>query len=258
MKRILSQVDLAKAFGKHQYQILDMNYREKILNHPLVRGLFTIGNYFVMVGNIKSMKIEFLGGNCKEISGYTEVEINKRQAEFLMSFAVPDDLHFNLEVVKIAIQYLQNRPENERDRIYVIYFYKARKKNGETMTIQHQSIPILFDAQKIPYVFTNIITDISHLGLANIPQSTLINRANGDIFHINPNSLKLIKHQDDFSMREKEIIRLLTKGLTSKQIANQINISYETARTHRKNILKKSGLNNTAQLIGYAFTQGLI
>jgi DNA-binding CsgD family transcriptional regulator len=161
-------------------------------------------------------------------------------------------------VVKIAIQYLQSRPVDERDQIYVIYFYRAHKKNKEMMTIEHQSIPILFDNRKIPYVFTNIFTEINHLGLTNIPQSTLINRANGDIFHINPDSLQLVKHQDDFSEREKEIIRFLAKGLTSKQIANQLNISYETARTHRKNILRKSGLNNTAQLIGYAITQALI
>jgi DNA-binding CsgD family transcriptional regulator len=258
MKHTLSQLDLAKAFGKHQYQIMDLNYREKILNHPLVKGLFTIGKYFVMVGNMKTMKIEYLGGDCKEITGFTESEINKRHAEFLMSFAIPEDLHFILEVVKIAIQYLQSRPVDERDQIYVIYFYRARKKKEELMTIEHQSIPILFDAKTIPYVFTNILTEISHLGLTNIPQSTLINRANGDIFHINPESLQLIKHQDEFSEREKEIIRYLAKGLTSKQIANQLHISYETARTHRKNILKKAGLINTAQLIGYAITQGLI
>lgn len=258
MRRKLTPLDLSKAFGKHQYQLIDANYREKILNHPLVKELFSIGNYFVLVANMKSMEIEFLGGKYQEITGYTEAEIKQRHAEFMMSFAIEPDLQFNLEVVKIAIQYLQKQPVDQRDFIYVTYFYKAYKKNGEVAVMQHQSVPILFDAQKIPYAFTNIITDVSHLGLANIPQATLINRANGDIFHLNPNSLSLIRKDFSYSDREIEIIRLLVKGLTSKEIAEQINISYETVRTHRKNILKKSGLNNTAQLIGLAISQGLV
>lgn len=258
MKERLTQIDLAKAYGKHSYQILDLNYREKILNHPLVQGLFTIGKYFVIVGNVKTWKTEFLGGDIEDITGFGYKEIKQREADFLMTFATQNHVSFLLEVVKLAIGYLQQRPIQERERIFAVYFFQARKKNGDIITIQQQSIPILFDANKFPYVFTNIITDITHLGLTKIPQATVINRAANEIFHVEPESLNLTKNREIFTEREKEILRLLVKGYSSKQIANQTGITFETARTHRKKILKKAGLRNTTQLVGYAVTNGLV
>jgi len=258
MKKTLNQIDLAKAYGKHNYHITDLNYREKIINHPIVQGLFTIGNYAVMVGNMKTWQTEYLSGDWIGITEYSESEIKKRGAEFLMNFVVEDAQAFNMEVVKLSIRYLQQRPVSERNKIFLVYFYQAQTKSGRRITIQHQSVPILFDDKMIPYIFTNIFTDVTHLGLTNIPQSTLINRSNGEVFHIQPDNIDLVSQHDLFSNREKQLIQLLIKGYTSKRIANELGISYETARTHRRNILKKANLKNTTQLVGYALTHGLI
>lgn len=60
------------------------------------------------------------------------------------------------------------------------------------------------------------------------------------------------------SPREKEIIRLLADGLTTKKIATKLFISPHTVETHRQNILLKLGLKNTAELIKYAIQKGLL
>jgi len=60
------------------------------------------------------------------------------------------------------------------------------------------------------------------------------------------------------SPREKEIIKLLTDGLTTKNIATKLFISPHTVETHRQNILLKSGLKNTAALVKYAIQKGLL
>ncbi len=51
------------------------------------------------------------------------------------------------------------------------------------------------------------------------------------------------------SPRELEIIDLVCKGMSSKEIAAQLYLSEHTILTHRKNISKKTGTNNTASLI---------
>ena len=61
----------------------------------------------------------------------------------------------------------------------------------------------------------------------------------------------------DLSVREMEIIKLLKKGLSSREIADQLHISTRTAEVHRHNILKKLHLKNTASLINYLNTNGL-
>ena len=54
------------------------------------------------------------------------------------------------------------------------------------------------------------------------------------------------------SKREMEIVSFISKGLTSQEIAEAINLSVFTINTHRRNILRKLNLKNTAMMVQYA------
>lgn len=58
--------------------------------------------------------------------------------------------------------------------------------------------------------------------------------------------------------RELEILKLIADGLTNEDIALALSLSRSTVNTHRKNILRKLQLKNTALLIRWACKQGLI
>jgi len=58
--------------------------------------------------------------------------------------------------------------------------------------------------------------------------------------------------------REQEIIKLLAYEYSTKEIANHLCISYETAKTHRKNIILKLAIKNVAGAIRVAFQKGII
>jgi DNA-binding NarL/FixJ family response regulator len=58
--------------------------------------------------------------------------------------------------------------------------------------------------------------------------------------------------------REKEILQLISEGLTSTEIGKQLFISPTTVDTHRKHLLEKFKVNNTAILIKQATQSGLI
>jgi len=57
--------------------------------------------------------------------------------------------------------------------------------------------------------------------------------------------------------REIEIIKLIVKSLTNKQIADELSISELTVNTHRKNAMRKLSIKNTAGLVKFAIEQGL-
>ena len=57
---------------------------------------------------------------------------------------------------------------------------------------------------------------------------------------------------------EVEIVKLITQGLTTKEIATQRKLSYHTIITHRKNIFRKLGISNSSELIMYAMRTGII
>lgn len=100
-----------------------------------------------------------------------------------------------------------------------------------------------FDA----YVLKNSGTDVLFYALEEMSR--------GNKF-IDPNLQKNSNHKDDnfakqlkLSTREKEILRLLIGGYNNKQIGERLFLSELTIKTHRKNIMKKMGAHNLADLL---------
>jgi DNA-binding NarL/FixJ family response regulator len=62
----------------------------------------------------------------------------------------------------------------------------------------------------------------------------------------------------NISERELEIIKLIAEGYTNVEIAEKLFLSPHTVNTHRKNILQKLGINNTAAIVMYAVKTNLV
>jgi DNA-binding NarL/FixJ family response regulator len=62
----------------------------------------------------------------------------------------------------------------------------------------------------------------------------------------------------NISDRELEIIKLIAEGYINKEIADKLFISNHTVNTHRKNIMQKLGINNTAGIVLFAVKEGLV
>lgn len=61
-----------------------------------------------------------------------------------------------------------------------------------------------------------------------------------------------------FTKREKEVLVLIAEGLTTPEIAEKLFISQLTVISHRKSLLDKTTSKNTAQLVQFCFTNGLL
>jgi two-component system response regulator NreC len=59
------------------------------------------------------------------------------------------------------------------------------------------------------------------------------------------------------SAREREVLQLLARGLSTKEIAGEINVSVKTVETHRKQLMDKLGIHSIALLTKYAIREGL-
>lgn len=57
--------------------------------------------------------------------------------------------------------------------------------------------------------------------------------------------------------REREVLQLMAEGKSSRQIADQLNISIKTVETHRMQIMHKLQIFNVAELTKYAIREGL-
>ncbi|HEY8937434.1 MAG TPA: response regulator transcription factor [Cyclobacteriaceae bacterium] len=63
---------------------------------------------------------------------------------------------------------------------------------------------------------------------------------------------------DDLTDREKQIVQLVCRELSSKQIAEKLFVSERTIENHRATIMKKLGVKNTIGLVHYAYQIGIM
>jgi two-component system response regulator NreC len=64
--------------------------------------------------------------------------------------------------------------------------------------------------------------------------------------------------ETDFSAREIEILQLIGQGLTNIEMADKLFISRRTVEGHRQNLIEKTGAKNTAVLMRFAYTSGIL
>lgn len=62
----------------------------------------------------------------------------------------------------------------------------------------------------------------------------------------------------ELTRRERELLKLITEGNTSAEIADKMNLGYETIRSYRKNLHSKLDVHNTAEMIKMAIENKLI
>lgn len=73
-----------------------------------------------------------------------------------------------------------------------------------------------------------------------------------------PQETSIAKPDTPLSARELEVLQLVAKGLSNRDISAQLFISEHTVKSHLKNILSKLHLENRVQLTSYAFQNGLM
>ena len=60
------------------------------------------------------------------------------------------------------------------------------------------------------------------------------------------------------SEREKEVLTLIAKGYSNKEIAEQLVISVKTVETHKGNLMEKLQMKTRPELVEYAVRKGLL
>ena len=79
-----------------------------------------------------------------------------------------------------------------------------------------------------------------------------------DVVQIAKGNAKVIFAADPLTSREREVLKLIAEGKSSKEIANLLFISVFTVNNHRASIMEKLDLNKATDLVKYAIRKGYI
>ncbi len=204
----------------------------------------------------------------------------------------------HISVVLADTQFLTNEALRSLLTPLYQAFYTVSTKSGLQQHLQKESISLiitddcLFDFNAISelgdlrknhpdtgiVILTNAITHFKIKELNNIGIRNIILKTDDaeEIFHAIDAALKGKKYYSDdvldillkrdgtledatiLTISEIEIVRMISSGLSTKEIAVKKHISFHTVMTHRKNIFRKLGVSSTPELLMYAIKAGLI
>ncbi|MDA9563817.1 response regulator transcription factor [Flavobacteriales bacterium] len=147
----------------------------------------------------------------------------------------------------------------------VISKFPAAKIIALTMHDQESYITKILKAGAMGYVLKNAGQDVLGEAINSVyAGKTYFSAGVSEIMmskYLKNPSKKFVSNSmtsiDDLTSREKEIIALIADELTNNEIADKLFISARTVDTHRRNLLQKLGVKNTAGLVKFALQNNL-
>ena len=67
-----------------------------------------------------------------------------------------------------------------------------------------------------------------------------------------------LEHRAQMTSREREVVQLLAEGKPMKEVANLLHLSTRTVAFHKYGVMRKLGLNSSAELVRLAVAEGLV
>lgn len=202
-----------------------IQWLESLLNH-VPAMLYTHQN------SIKT--VNWCNRYMEDVTGYTMAEMNSLGLEFFKRVMHPDD--FDLAVIA-----QQSFKENKNVFGGVLRFRKRGTDNW--CWLVGIAVPYTRDEQGN---VQEVICAFVDLTMA-MDTNDQLTEAMLDVMRR--------KHDDLISkltVREKDVLKMIVKGLNNKEIATELNLSRYTIETHRKNIRIKLKVHNTTELIALA------
>lgn len=213
--------------------------------------LTNFGSQFVYIFDFTRGEINYISPGIQKIFGYEPGEVN---LQFLYEKIHPNDRRGVAEATMDAVQGTIDNHMTSPGRLKFSVNYRFQKKDGSYLQVlRHQTIQQT-DEQGNILRTTGIIVELGHLPELNGVTGKMVDNESGKVIY----SRSYAGQDSIFSTREKEIILLLATGKKTDEIAEELFISPNTVSTHRKNMLKKYAVKNTAELISFSKKQGIL
>ncbi|WP_088322918.1 LuxR C-terminal-related transcriptional regulator [Polaribacter tangerinus] len=214
-------------------------------------------SYFMLQDTV-NQSIGHLCENYSRILGYNKNETLEKGLPFHFSNYHPEDVENWQKTLNELMQFtMKEIPEEERSNCTYTWTYRIKTKKGKYLNIQECLTPIYFDSYGKPLVGfsqSTVIDSVKKQAQIGVCKKLNNNGEYETLFYKNYSKNILL---DNLSNRELDIVRLLSLGLSTKEISDRLNISSFTTSTHRRNILAKLDFNSTAEITKYCLTHQL-
>jgi DNA-binding CsgD family transcriptional regulator len=221
--------------------------------HKKVLSFFQVGDYYYFIFNVVKGEFEYIHPGVYDLLGYPASDCT---VAGMVSYIHPEDRGWFLDFENTAVAFFAALPPEKALKYKVRYDLRLQKANGEYLRLLQQTTPIQHDGAGGILRTMVVHTDISHLKMSGRPVLSFIG-LDGEPSFLNVEVKKaFIPAREILTKREKEVLRLMLAGMSSREIAAELNISRQTVDKHRKNMLKKTGIRSSAEMVVKAIKEG--
>jgi DNA-binding CsgD family transcriptional regulator len=215
------------------------------------------------VADKTQQKYLYFDSSCKQVLGYDVEFMAKAGPNFYMSLLHENDYKVYQEKI-FPENMIFLKKENEKTYSDFLFScnYRIKKNDGKYVNMLQRIMYFLLTGEDARLIEVGLITDITNYK-ADTRIIHIIEKAGRDPNA--PSGIHLFKSvyfpdkaEGILSRREMEILKDISEGLSSKEIASKLFISINTINNHRKNMLQKTHTNNFAELLNYALNNSLL
>lgn len=234
----------------------DIDYSVWERDKSLLHQLSKLSRNCTFVVDVYKCRYAYASSNFVDLLGYDDHKIAtlERQGDYLESRIHPDD-RTQLETLQIKLsQFIYSLPPEQRNDYSNIYSFRIlnAKQKYVRVTSRHQVLEQDCNG-KAWLVIGNM--DISpDQKKSESVDCTVLNLKSGEMFSPSSSLVSPV----NLTNRELEILRLIQKGMLSKEIADKLCISIHTVNIHRQNLLRKLDVQNSFEAIRLGQECGLL
>ncbi len=251
---------------------LSFGHTELVQSHTSPRQVFdptiqlfkklAIGKYLWFIADTQHWMTTDCGGDIKQLLGIEDHELRNQSPQVLFSRTHPDDLVHMLTFSNYWVQYFMKLPEERKaHNRATIYIRMLNTRNVYNWMMVQYADQLLHEEGTILYGLT-LLTNIQHIkkdGLAMMSIIDTYDESCQQFTCVEGNQLtEGHSPKAHISNREIEVMKLLAKGHSSKQISVLLQIAQKTVDNHRQNMLHKTSCKSTAELVAYGINNGYV
>jgi DNA-binding CsgD family transcriptional regulator len=220
----------------------EMDEENVIASLTLLEQLFP--DRALMLCNRSHPKLHYLSANCENIVGHTGKEFQSLTVGDFCSLLHPDDVRG----VQQCFEFINGAEPYDPLTHRFVFHYRFKGKNGKYSYLIDEKLAIKTKSQK--YIYFTVFRKASEDEKFHYVKLDIQQVSNGNLaklYSYNPRQLDNV-----MTPRQHEIVKLIVRGFSNQEIAEQLKLSINTVKNHKQLLFKRINIKSSIELASYS------
>ncbi len=233
-----------------QEYLQNSNYLESI------KAFTRLTNNSVYIIDYKEKGFEYVSDNPLLLCGHSAKEVQEMGYDFYIKYVIQKDLDLLVKINQIGFDFYETIPLKERKDYSISYDFYLKNQEGKKILVNQKLTPLF-------------LSDDGKIWKALCLVSLSASNNSGNIKIYKKGNRKILEYDEDkhlwqsaqvieLSNREKEILQLSIRGFTIDEIAQEVVLTNNTIKFHRKKLFEKLEVSNITEAVSFARSNYLI